>query len=242
LFDVHEGSYLAGYAYVLMNENQDRLFGDGYNMLPTSAGRAAGFIGGTNSNGILVYSYGFMQGIERGCAEYGVNYDYYAKYDAGFIDPALGSSVAGTMFDNGANIVFADAGMVGDGITGRAKEVGRLSVQVDSDLDGQQPGHVVTTVLKITGIPVETITKAYINGDIDNMENTQFYDIASGGTGITDMSTIGKYISDKALWAEIRAKILAVQDEITSGQLRIINRQLGEEFDPAVVCPHINVK
>jgi basic membrane protein A len=183
-----------------------------------------------------------MQGIERACAELGVKYDYYAKYDAGFIDPALGSSVAGTMFDNGANTVFADAGLVGDGITSKAREVGRLSIQTDANLDEQQPGHVITSVLKTTGIPVEVITKAFFDGRISSMDKTQFYNIASGGTGITDMSTLGRYVSDSALWEEIRLKILAVQDEITSGELKIINRQIGEEFDPAVVCPHITVK
>ena len=35
-----------------------------------------------------MYSYGFMQGINAAAQEYGVTYDYYAKYDAGFTDPA----------------------------------------------------------------------------------------------------------------------------------------------------------
>lgn len=242
LFDVHEGSYLAGYAYVLMNENQDKLFGDAYQMTPVDTARAVGFIGGTNSDGILVYSYGFMQGIERACAELDVNYDYYAKYDAGFSDPALGSTVAGTMFDSGANIVFADCGMVGDGITAKAKEVGKISVQVDADLDDQQPGHVLTSVLKITGIPVETITSALLEGSIHAMENTQSYNIASGGTGITDMSEISKHVADTALWDELKAKVFAVQDEIKAGTVTIINAQEGEAFDAATDCPHITVK
>jgi len=242
LFDVHEGSYLAGYAYVLMNENQDKLFGDAYQMTPVDTARAVGFVGGTNSDGILVYSYGFMQGIERACVELDVNYDYYAKYDAGFSDPALGSTVAGTMFDNGANIVFADCGMVGDGITAKAKEVGKISIQVDADLDAQQPGHVLTSVLKITGIPVETITNALLDGSFGTMENTQSYDIASGGTGITDMSEISKYVADTALWDELKAKVFAVQDEIKAGTVTIINAQEGEAFDAAADCPHITVK
>ncbi len=242
LFDVHEGSYLSGYAYVYMNEKQKELFGEGYNMTPADASRAVGFVGGTNSDGILVYSYGFMQGIERACAELNVNYDYYAKYDAGFGDPALGATVAGTMFDNGANVVFADCGMVGDGITSKAKEVGKLAVQVDANLDGQQPGHVITSVLKITGIPVATITKAYVDGSIGTMDNLQSFNTASGGTGITDMSEISKHVKDAAAFEEIKAKVLAVQDEIIAGTLKIVNKQNGEDFDPATACPHITVK
>ena len=91
--------------------------------------RAIGFIGGTNSNGITVFSYGFIQGINYVAQQLGVKYDYYAKYDAGFSDPATGSTVAGTYYDNGANVVFGCAGNVGDGITSKAKEVGKLAIR-----------------------------------------------------------------------------------------------------------------
>lgn len=63
LFDVHEASYLAGYLSVQLNENQATLFPSGYSLTPLDKSRGIGLIGGTNSNGILVYSYGFMQGI-----------------------------------------------------------------------------------------------------------------------------------------------------------------------------------
>ncbi|MEA4899537.1 MAG: BMP family ABC transporter substrate-binding protein [Christensenellaceae bacterium] len=242
LFDVHEGSYLSGYAYVYMNENQKELFGDGYNMTAPDAARAVGFVGGTNSDGILVFSYGFMQGMERACTELDAKYDYYAKYDAGFGDPALGATVAGTMFDNGANAVFAVAGVVGDGIASKAREVGKLAIEVDGNLDAQQPGHIITSVLKNTGTPVATITKAYVDGSIGAMENLQSYNIASGGTGITDMSEISKYVKNADVFGEIKAKVAAVQDEIAAGTQKIVNRQIGEEFDPVTACPHLTIK
>ena len=241
LFDVHEGSFLSGYTYVYMNENQKDLFGEGYNMTPVDTARAVGFVGGTNSDGILVFSYGFMQGMERACSELNVNYDYYAKNDAGFGDPALGATVAGTMFDNGANAVFAVAGVVVDGVASKAKEVGKLAVMVDGNLDAQQSGYIITSVLKNTGTPVATITKAYVDGSIGTMENLQSYNIASGGTGITDMSEIAGHVNADA-FAAIKAKVDAVQAEIAAGTQKIINRQNGEEFDPATACPHLTVK
>lgn len=241
LFDVHEGSFLSGYTYVYMNENQKELFGEGYNMTALDAARAVGFVGGTNSDGILVFSYGFMQGMERACSELNVKYDYYAKNDAGFGDPALGATVAGTMFDNGANAVFAVAGVVGDGVASKAKEVGKLAIQVDGNLDAQQPGYIITSVLKNTGTPVATITKAYVDGSIGTMQNLQSYNIASGGTGITDMSEIAKHVNADAFSA-IKAKVDAVQAEIAAGTQKIVNRQIGEEFDPATACPHLTIK
>lgn len=241
LFDVHEASYLAGYAYVQMNENQDKLFGANYNLTPLDTARAAGFVGGTNSNGILVYSYGFLEGMEKAAAEYGVTYDYYAKYDAGFTDPAVGSTVAGTFFDNGANIVFADCGTVGDGITSKAKETGKIAIQVDADLDDTQPGYILTSVLKITGVPVKTITRAYADGSIATMDNLQSYNLNSGATGITGMTVIGEHVEDAALWQEITAKVNSVAEDIKSGKIVVVNAQNGETLDPSEV-PHINIK
>ena len=124
LFDVHQASFVAGALTTLVNENAETLFGtDGYNFTPTdNGGRSVGFIGGTNSNGITVFSYGYLEGINYEAEKLGVNYDYYAKYDAGFADSATGSTVAGTYYNQGANVVFSVAGSVGDGAASKAKE------------------------------------------------------------------------------------------------------------------------
>ncbi len=241
LFDVHEASYLAGYLSVQLNENQATLFPSGYSLTPLDKSRGIGFIGGTNSNGILVYSYGFMQGINAAAKEYGVTYDYYAKYDAGFTDSALGSTVAGTFYNNGANIVFADAGTVGDGITTKAKELGKIAIQTDANLDTQQPGHVLTSVLKITGVPVKAITKAYHDGTLAGMDRLQSYNLGSGATGITDLAEITKYVKDATVWKDINNKLEAVKAKIVSGEIDVVNAQIGEKFDPAS-CPNVNAK
>jgi basic membrane protein A len=241
LFDVHEGSFLAGYLSVLVNENAKTLFGDGYNFAPPESARAIGFIGGTKSNGITVFSYGFIEGINYAAGELGVTYDYFAKYDAGFGDPALGSNVAGSYYGNGANIVYGVAGVVGDGITAKAKEVGRLAIQVDANKDNQQPGYVLTSVMKNTNIPVTVISRALADGSIGGMDNLQTYNLASGATGITDLSEIRKAVKDGAKWNEITGKLNTVNSAITSGKIVIVNAQLGEVFDPAI-CPNVVIK
>lgn len=241
LFDVHEASYLAGYLSVYMNENQEKLFPEGYQLTPLDQARGIGFIGGTNSNGILVYSYGFIEGINKAASELGVNYDYYAKYDAGFTDPALGSTVAGTFYESGANVVFADAGVVGDGITSKAKEVGKIAIQTDADLDAQQPGFVLTSVLKVTGVPVKSIIQDFADGKIAEMPKEQSYNLASGATGITDLTEMSKHVADSAVWDEIKAKTDEASKKIQSGEIDVTNKQLGEDFDPAS-CPNVTIK
>ena len=188
LFDVHESSFVAGALTTLVNENAKELFGDTeYKFTaPENGGRSVGFIGGTNSNGITVFSYGYIEGINYEAEKLGVNYDYYSKYDAGFADSATGSTVAGTYYNQGANVVFAVAGAVGDGVASKAKEEGKLAIQVDANKDAQQPGYIMTSVMKNTDVPVYEIVKAANEGKLDSMDRVQTYSLASGATSITE--------------------------------------------------------
>lgn len=245
LFDVHQASFVAGALTTLVNENAETLFGtDGYNFTPAdNGGRSVGFIGGTNSNGITVFSYGYIEGINYEAEKLGVNYDYYAKYDAGFADSATGSTVAGTYYNQGANIVFSVAGSVGDGVASKAKEEGKLAIQVDANKDDQQPGYVLTSVIKNTEVPVYDIVKEAVNGKIDKMDRAQTYSLASGAAYITDLSEISKHIQDsgKDKWEEIKTEIKDVEDKISDGTIVVTDAQSGEEFD-ASKCPNVTVK
>lgn len=245
LFDVHQASFVAGALTTLVNENAETLFGtDGYNFTPAdNGGRSVGFIGGTNSNGITVFSYGYIEGINYEAEKLGVNYDYYAKYDAGFADSATGSTVAGTYYNQGANIVFSVAGSVGDGVASKAKEEGKLAIQVDANKDDQQPGYVLISVIKNTEVPVYDIVKEAVNGKIDKMDRAQTYSLASGAASITDLSEISKHIQDsgKDKWEEIKTEIKDVEDKISDGTIVVTDAQSGEEFD-ASKCPNVTVK
>ncbi|NFO11297.1 BMP family ABC transporter substrate-binding protein [Clostridium botulinum] len=247
LFDVHEASYIAGSLSVQVLENADILFGkDNYNFTPLDdGGRSIGFIGGTNSNGITVFSYGFVQGINHAAEELNVNYNYYSKYDAGFADPSLGSTVAGTFYNQGANLVYSVAGSVGDGAASKAKEQGKLAIHVDANKDAQQPGYILTSVVKNTEVPVFDITKACVDGNISSMDNFQTFSLDSGATSITDLSEISKRIQNteeaKAKWAEINDYIDKLGKQIADGEIKVVNAAIGEEFD-TTTCKNVLIK
>lgn len=245
LFDVHEASFIAGALATLVNENAEELFGTSdYKFTPVDdGGRSMGFIGGTNSNGITVFSYGYIEGINYIAEELGVNYDYYAKYDAGFADSATGSTVAGTYYNQGANIVFSVAGSVGDGAAAKAKEEGKLAIHVDANKDDQQPGYILTSVIKNTEVPVYEIVKEAVNGKLDEMDRVQSYSLASGAASITDLAEISKHVqeSGQAKWEEIKTKIAELEKLIADGTITVTNAQDGEEFDPAS-CPNVTIK
>ena len=245
LYNVNESSYLAGALATLVNENADVLFGDGYSFTPTSQARAMGFIGGTNSDGITVFSYGFIEGVQQVAQELGVTYDYYAKYDAGFSDVAGGSTVAGTYYDNGANVVYAVAGSIGDGVAAKAKEEGKLAIHCDANKYGQQPGYILTSVIKNTRVVVKELTEALMNGELDKYDRITMFDLASGSTSITDLATISAAIAKtdeaQAKWTEIQDYVKDLSAKISDGTIKVTNMQNGDSFDQST-CPNINFK
>lgn len=245
LFDVHEAAFVAGALTALVTENAETLFGtENYQFTkPENGGRTVGFIGGTNSNGITVFSYGYIEGINYEAAKMDVKYDYYSKYDAGFTDSSTGGTVAATYFNQGANVVFAVAGSVGDGVAAKAKEVKKLAIQVDANKDDQQPGYVLTSVIKNTEVPVYEIVKAAVEGKIAEMEQVQNYSLSSGATSITDLTEIEKHLAEsgKAKWEEIKTEIAEVSSLIKNGTIKVTNAQNGEEFKPEN-CPNVTIK
>lgn len=246
LYNVNESSYLAGALSVLVNENADVLLDDGFAMTSPDEARALGFIGATDSEGITVFGVGFVEGANYVAKELGVTYDYYSKYDAGFADTAGGSTVAGTYYGNGANVVYCVAGAVGDGVASKAKEVQKLAIHVDANKDAQQPGYILTSVIKNTKVVVKTMTQAMIDGTLGDQENIQIYDLASGATSITDLATFtAEALADtdeaKAKWEEIKAYIADLDAKISDGTIVVTNMQNGDTFDQSA-CTNINFK
>lgn len=237
LFDVHESSFMAGVLSVLVNENSKILFNtQDYNFTAGDAGRKIGFIGGTKSNGITVFSYGFAEGINYEAKKLNVKYTYFSDYNAGFTDSAAGATKANTYYQNGANVVFGVAGAVGDGIDSKAKEVKKLSIEVDANKDGNQPGYILTSVLKNTRVPVLAIIKNLKNGTLNQVNGKVInYNLASGATGITDLSGIESKVTPqgKAKWTEIKSELSAVAKKIATGAIKVTNAQAGAVFHKA---------
>jgi basic membrane protein A len=235
LFDVHEASFLAGALTVLINENSSSLFNStDYSITTGDKGRKVGFLGGTKSNGITVFSYGFAEGINYAAKNANVKYTVYTDYNAGFTDSAAGATKANTYYSDGANVVFSVAGAVGDGVDAKAKEVKKLSIEVDANKDSNQPGYILTSVLKNTEVPVYKIAENFKNNTMSQINGKVLsYDLASGATGITDLSVIGTKIAanGKTKWEAIKTEIGNISKKIGSKEIKVTNAQAGETFD-----------
>ncbi len=233
LFNVNEGSFLAGALSVLVNENHDILFeGDEYDFTPTSEYRGVAFIGGTQSDGISVFSWGFAQGVNYIAAEMEVDYYIYETYAAGFAATPQIKSTIDTYYDSGVNVIFAAAGGVSTSMKNSAYEKGKLAIDVDANQDASVPGHVLTSVLKKTDVAIYDLVERFVGDGID--ESVYIYDFNyAGNTGITDLATIEGYVADnsaaQAKWTEIKNRISAIKDDIADGTIDVVDAQAGED-------------
>lgn len=247
MFNVNESSFLAGVLSVQVNENARALFdSSNYSFTPGTDGRKLGFIGGTRSAGIQVFADGYAQGVNYAAKELGsdVVYTLFSTYDAGFVDTAKGATTAGTYYSQGANVVYTVAGSVADGVDAKAKELKKLSIEVDADKDKSQPGHVLTSVLKNTNVPVQELGAKLLDGTIASVGGTTIdYNLQSGATGMTDLSTISTFIKSdtdaQAKWKSIQSAIQETATKIKNGSIKVTNAQIGESLDYATLT---NVK
>lgn len=234
LFNVNEGSFLAGALSVLVNEDHETLFTDSaYNFTPTSTYRGVGFVGGTQSDGITVFSYGYAQGVNHIASELDVTYNFYETYAAGFGASPANYNTIDSYYDAGVNTVFAAAGGVATNLRAAASDNGKLAIDVDANQDASVPGHILTSVLKNTNVVVYDLVEQYLDESIE-AKATLFYDLSSGATGITDLSVIEGFISTEAAaqtkWTAIKARIADLVAEISDGTIDVIDAQAGEAF------------
>jgi basic membrane protein A len=73
---------------------------------------------------------------------------------AAWNDPAKGGEIAKTQMDQGADVIYAAAGGTGVGVLQAAADAGKLGIGVDSNQNGLQPGHVLTSMVKRVDVAV----------------------------------------------------------------------------------------
>lgn len=230
LFNVNEGSFLAGALYTLVNENRDALFTD--TKYKFADARVAAFMGATESEGISVFAYGFYQGINYVAAQKDVVYDIYETYQAGFAASTENANRAKAFYENDANVIFGVAGPVAGNIRNEAETAGRLMIDVDANQDAQKPGFVLTSVLKNTNTVVYDMIKELIEDKLET-GTVRYFSLVTESTGITDLEEIGKHINQSklTLWNTIKAEVETIKGKIVSGEIVVIDAQKGDKLN-----------
>ncbi len=205
LFQEQEGSYLAGVlaALVTTDTKNPRI----------NAQPVIGVIGGTKSTGIDKFLVGYIQGARDTNPKVKV----LTAYANNFADPSKGKQIAESMYDRGADIVYAVAGGTGAGVIEAAKDRKRYAIGVDTDQDGTAPGSVLTSMVKRTDLAVSQLVQDYADGSLHG-DQTRNLGLKDDGVGLSAM----KYTKQDVPAADLR-KVDAAKQGIIDGKIKVWN-------------------
>ena len=205
LFQEQEGSYLAGAlaAMQTVNTSDPKINPD----------KVIGVIGGAQGAGIDKFLVGYIQGAH----DVDPDVKVLTAYSNDFGDPTKGQQLAQSMFDQGADIVYAVAGGTGAGVIQAAKDANHYAIGVDANQDGVAPGFVLTSMLKKTDVAMETVLAAYAKGKFPG-GTTINLGLAEDGVGLSDF----EYTKDAIGQATID-KVDALKQKIIDGSISVWN-------------------
>ena len=179
-FKEQEASYLAGAAAAKMSKTNH-----------------IGFIGGVKIPLIQKFESGYVAGAKKVNPSIKVDIAYPWTDSKGFADPAGGRTAATSMFQKGADIVYAAAGKSGDGVIQAAHSAGKWAIGVDSDqaltADKSVAGSILTSAMKRCAGTVEDFVKA-VKDDKFNGGN-KVYGLKEEGVSL---ATTGNHLSGAA--------------------------------------------
>jgi basic membrane protein A len=201
VFAEEQGSYLVGAAAALKSETG-----------------TIGFLGGVSGIGLIEkFEAGFIAGAKSINPDIEVLSEYITAFPdfAGFESPDQGREIAASMYDDGADIVYAAAGLSGSGMFQAAADYSSENdskvwgIGVDSDqyltVDPANQEYVLTSMLKRVDVAVFDIIEAQANGEFSAGAVT--YDLAADGVGY---STSGGFVDDIVdQLEEIKAEIVS---------------------------------
>jgi basic membrane protein A len=182
-----------------------------------------GFIGGVSGIGLIEkFEAGYIAGAKSVNPDIVVTSAYLSEFPdfAGFEDPASANDIATSMYDEGADIVYAAAGLSGSGMFQAAADVSTETgskvwgIGVDSDqyntVDPAVQEYVLTSMIKRVDTAVYEITKAFLEGSFGPGETR--YDLSVDGVGY---ATSGGFIDDIVpQLEEAKAAIIAGDIEV----------------------------
>ncbi len=191
----NEGSFLAGYI-----------------AMKTSTTQSIGFVGGEDSDTINNFYVGYQQGALYANPEGTVLDPVYAgDYDS----PDVGKELATTLYNNGADVVFAVAGKTGLGVFEAAKEQDKYAIGVDSDQKYIDPDHIICSMKKDIGGSVYSVVSRYIEDGTFDGGTIWDADMTTGfvGIGYGD-DTMTQQVSD-----ELKAEVNDLAQKIINGEI-----------------------
>lgn len=175
-----------------------------------------GFIGGNEHPVIKDFMCGFKKGVEFSHSSVEVDVKFIRNGDSkeGFEDPRQANILAKRMYASGVDIIYAVAGLSGNGVMQAARTSGNFMIGVDSNQDYMAKGTILTSMMKRLDVAVYNEVLSILNGKF--VPGSKVYDLSNNGVGLTDMKYSRHLISDDVL-----QKLDDLQGKLATGKIRL---------------------
>jgi basic membrane protein A len=200
VYGQHEGAFLAGALAGWMSRSGK-----------------IGFIGGMDMPVIRAFQTGFHEGARFAAPSIDITDIFLSSPEeqhSGFNNPNLGYTTAGRMFDNGVDIIFATAGLSGNGVIQAARDKQRFVIGVDADQDHLASGYVLTSVMKRLDLATADVLDKIFNKE--KVQGVYYYGLEEAGVSLTPMTYTRKIIPTAIL-----DKLAQLQQKIIDGEIRV---------------------
>lgn len=211
-FAQNQGSFLAG-AVAAMFTTHSEIEG-------VNSDSIIGWVGGQD----VPVLHDFYAGYEQGAKYINPDITILQSFAGTWIDPLKGKELTLAQYEQGADIVMNVASGTGTGVLEAAKEAGKYAIGVDLNQDNDQPGHVVTSMVKRVDTACYSVIKSVVDGDFKG-NTTSYLEVSNDGVDLTDFSVIKEHLGDQ-FPAEIPAKVQELKDKIISGEI-VVNDYEG---------------
>lgn len=198
-YAVEEGSFLVGALAALM----------------TRTGQCA-FIGGVDVPIMQPFRRGYVQGVQYINPKLTVWTDFISRGSdfSGFNNPAAAYDLAMGLYKNGVDIIYAAAGVSGNGVMRAARKSGHFVIGVDSDQDHMAKGQVLTSMMKRLDVTTFEEVDKIVRGKFK--AGVKRYGLKAGGIGLTEMKYTRHLIPD-----EVFDRLKGIENDIVDGKIVI---------------------
>ena len=176
-----------------------------------------GWVGGMDIPVLQDFFVGYKQGAEYINPDIKVLQSFAGTWN----DPLKGKELTLAQYEQGADIVMNVASGTGPGILEAATEAGKYAIGVDLNQDNDQPGHVLTSMVKRVDTACYSVIKSVVDGSFKG-NSVSYLDVAADGVGLTDFSVIKEALGDK-FPEEILTQVEELQKKIISGEIVVEN-------------------
>ena len=208
-FAQNQGSFLAGAAAALFTSHSEI---EGVN-----EDAVIGWVGGMD----IPVLHDFYVGYEAGAKYINPDIQVLQAFAGTWNDPLKGKELTLAQYGQGADIVMNVASGTGPGILEAAKEAGKYAIGVDLNQDNDQPGSVLTSMVKRVDTACYSVIESVVKGTFAG-NSVSYLDVAAKGVSLTDFSVIKEHLGD-AFPEDILTQIEEIEAKIVSGEIVVPN-------------------